>query len=69
MNSSPKIIRNLKSIRLRRPGHTARKEQSRNAYIVLVGRPEGKRPLRRTPRRWEDNIKRYLREVSCDARD
>ncbi|KAJ4440092.1 hypothetical protein ANN_08225 [Periplaneta americana] len=42
--------------------------QSRNAYRVLVGRPEGKRPLGR-PRRWEDNIKMDLREVGYDDRD
>ena len=39
-------------------------DQSRNAYRVLVGKPEGKRPLGR--RRWEDNIKMDLREVGCD---
>ena len=38
-------------------------EQSRNAYRVLVGKPEGKRPLGRPRRRWEDNIKMDLREV------
>ena len=44
--SSPKIIRNLKSRRLRWAGHLARMEQSRNAYIVLVGKPEGKETFR-----------------------
>ena len=42
-------------------------ELSRNAYRVLVGIPEGKRPLRRPRRRREDNIKVGLREVGCDA--
>ena len=64
--SSPNIIRSLKSRRLRWAGHVARMEQSRNAYKVLVGRPEGKRPLRRSRRRWEDNIKMDLREVGCE---
>ena len=64
--SSPNIIRNLKSRRLRWTGHTARMEQSRNAYRVLVGKPEGKRPLGRPRHRWEDNIKMDLREVGCD---
>ena len=41
-------------------------EQSRNAYRVLVGKPEGNRPLERPRRRWEDNIKMDLREVGCD---
>ena len=44
-------------------------EQSRNAYRVLVGKPEGKRPLGRPRRRWEDNIKMDLREVGCDMGD
>ena len=44
-------------------------EQSRNVYTVLVGIPEGKRPLGRPRRRWEDNIEMDLREVCCDPRD
>ena len=67
--SSPNIIRNLKSRRLRWAGHVARMEQFRNADRVLVGKPESKRPLGRPRRRWEDNIKMYLREVGCDPRD
>ena len=65
--SAPNIIRSLKSRRLRWTGHVARMEQSRNAYRVLVGNPEGKRPIRRPRRRWEDNIKMDLREVGCDT--
>ena len=41
-------------------------DQSRNTYRVLVGKPEGKRPLGRPRRRCEDNIKMDLREVGCD---
>ncbi|KAJ4434105.1 hypothetical protein ANN_16425 [Periplaneta americana] len=67
--SSPDIIRNIKSRRLRYAGHVARMGESRNAYRVLVGRPEGKRPLGRPRRRWEDNIKMNLREVGYDGRD
>ena len=67
--SSPNIIRNLKSRRLRWAGHVARIEQSRNTYRVLVGKPESKRPLGRPRRRWEDNIKMDLREVGCVPRD
>ena len=59
--SSPNTIRNLKSRRLRCVGHVARMEESRNVYRVLVGKPEGKRPLGRPRRRWEDNIKIDLR--------
>ena len=43
-------------------------EQFRNAYLVLVGKPESKRPLGRPRCRWEDNIKMELREVGCDPR-
>ena len=64
--SSPNIIRSLKSRRLRWAGHVAHMGQSKNAYRVLVGKPEGKRPLGRPRRRWEDNIKMDLREVGCD---
>ena len=64
--SSPNIIRSYKSRRLRRSGHVARMEKFRNAYRVLVGKPEGKRPLGRPRRRWEDNIKMDLREAGCD---
>ncbi|KAJ4450866.1 hypothetical protein ANN_02298 [Periplaneta americana] len=67
--SSPDIIRNFKSRRLRWAGHVARMGESRNAYRVLVGRPEGKRPLGRPRRRWEDNIKMDLREVGYDDRE
>ncbi|KAJ4435546.1 hypothetical protein ANN_18162 [Periplaneta americana] len=63
--SSPDIIRNIKSRRLRWAGHVARMGESRNAYRVLVGRPEGRRPLGRPRRRWE-NIKVDLREVGYD---
>ena len=41
----------------------------RNAYKVLVGKPESKRPFGRPRRRWEDNIKMDVREVGCDPRD
>ena len=64
--SSPNIISRLKSRRLRWAGHVARMEQSRNVYRVLVGKPEGKRPIERPRRRWEDNIKMDLREVRYD---
>jgi hypothetical protein len=41
----------------------------RNVYRILVGKPEGKRPLRRPTRRWVDNIKRDLREIGCNSVD
>ncbi|KAJ4438187.1 hypothetical protein ANN_14126 [Periplaneta americana] len=67
--SSPDIIRNIKSRRLRWAGHVAHMCESRNAYRVLVGRLEGKRPLGIPRRRWEDNIKKDLREVGYDDRE
>ena len=64
--SSPNIIRNLKSRRLRWAALEARMNCSRNAYRILMGKLEGKRPLGRPRRRLEDNIKMDLREVGCD---
>ena len=63
------IIRNFKSRRLRWAGYIAHMEQSRNAYRVLVEKPEGKRPLGRPRCRWEDNIKMNLKEACCDPGD
>ena len=60
--SSPSIVRVIKSRRLRWAGHVARMEEGRGVYKVLVGKPEGKRPLGRPRRRWEDNIKMDLEE-------
>ena len=57
LHSSPNIIRNVQSRRLRWAGHVARMEQSTNAYRVLVGKTKGKRPLGRPRCRWENNIK------------
>jgi hypothetical protein len=61
--SSPHITRVIKSKRLRWIGHLARMGESRGAYRILVGKPEGSKPLERPRHRWEDNIKIDLREV------
>jgi hypothetical protein len=61
--SSPDIIRQIKSRRVRWAGHVARMGEGRNVYRVLVGKPEGKRPLERLRRRWEDGIRMDLREI------
>ena len=50
-------------------GRTCSMKKSRNAYRVLVGKPEGKRPLERQRRRCEENIKMDLREVGCDPEE
>ena len=63
------IIMNLKSRRLRWAGHVARMEHSRNAYRILVRKPEGNRSLGRPRCRWEDNIEMDLKKVCCDAGD
>jgi hypothetical protein len=59
--SSPSIIRVIKSRRMRWAGHAARMGERRNAYRILVGKPEGKTPLGRPRCRWVDNIKMDLR--------
>jgi hypothetical protein len=58
--SSSNIIRIIKLRRMRWAGHAARMGEKRNVYRLLVGKPEGKRPLGRLRRRWIDNIKDIL---------
>jgi hypothetical protein len=65
--SSPNIVKMIKSGRMRWAGHVARMGKGRGVYSVLVGRPEGKRPLGRHRHRWEDNIKMDLREMGIDG--
>ena len=57
------IVRVVKSRKMRWTGHVARIGEGRGVYRVLVGKPEGKMPLGRHRRRWEDNIKMDLQEV------
>jgi hypothetical protein len=61
--SYPDIIRQVKSRRMRWAGHVACMGQERKVYKVLVGKPEGKRPLGRPRRRWEDGIRMDHREI------
>ena len=63
LHSSPNIVRVIKSIRMRWAGHVARMGERRGMHRILVGEPEGKIPLWRPRRRWEDNIKMDLQEV------
>jgi hypothetical protein len=65
--SSPNIVRVIKSRRMRWAGHVAHMEGVRGVYRVLVGRPDGKKPLGRPRRRWEDNIKMDIRERRIDG--
>jgi len=59
----PNMVRVVKSRRMKWAGHVARMGEGRGVYRVLVGKPEGKRPLGRPRRRWEDNTKMDLQEV------
>jgi hypothetical protein len=59
----------IKSRRMRWAGNIARSGEKRNAYMVYVGKPERKRPLERTRRRWEVNIKMDHREVGWGGMD
>jgi hypothetical protein len=61
--SSPNVIRIIKCRRMRWAGHVALMGEKRNAYRLLGGNPEGKRPLGRPRRRWVDNIRLDLGEV------
>ena len=63
--SSPNNVREIKSRRMRWAGHVARMGEEREAYRILVGKPEGKRPLGRPRLRWVDNIMMDLQKVGC----
>jgi hypothetical protein len=67
--TSPSIIRMIKSRRMRWAGHVARIRTKRNAYRILVGKPEGRRTLGRPRRRREDNIKMDLRRIGWGGMD
>ena len=66
---SPNIVRVIKSRRMRWAGHVARMGEERGVYRVLVGKPEGRRPMGRPRRRWVDNIRMDLQEVGCGYMD
>ena len=66
---SPNIVRVIQSRRMRLAGHVARMVEERGVYRVLVGKPEGKRPLGTPRRRWMDNIRTDLEEVECGYMD
>ena len=58
----------IKTIRMRWAGHVAHMGEERGVYRVLVGKPEGKRPLGRPRRKWVDHIRMDLQEVGCGIR-
>ena len=67
--SSPNIVQVIKSRRMRWAGHVARMGEDRGVYRILVGKPEGRRPLGRPRRRWVCNIRMDLQEVGCGYLD
>jgi len=69
MYSSSNIVRWIKLRRMRWAGHVARMGERKGVYRVLVGKPEGRRPLGRSRRRWEDNIKMDLQKAGIGGID
>jgi hypothetical protein len=67
--ASPHIVTVIKSRRIRWSGHVALMGDMRNAYNILVGKPERKRPPGRPRRRWQENIKMYLMEIGFKGVD
>jgi len=65
----PNIVRVVKSRRMRWAGNVVGIGQGRGVHMVLVGKPEGKRPLGRPRRKWEDNFKMDLQEVGGGCGD
>jgi len=67
--SSPNIVRVIKWRRIRWAGHVARVVEERVMYRVLVGKPEGRRPLGTPRHKWVENTKTDLQEVGCGYMD
>ena len=66
---SPNIVRVIKSRRLRWAGHVARMEEGRSAFRILTDKSTGKRPLERPTCRWEDCIRKSLKEIGTNRRN
>jgi hypothetical protein len=64
---SPNIVNVIKSIRLRWADHITKMEKSRSAFNILTRKATGKRPLGRSRRRWEDNIRMYLKKMGINT--
>jgi len=67
--TSPNIISVIKSKMMRWAGHVAHMGEIRHAYNILIGKPEGKRPLGGPGCKWEDNIQMDLTEIGCEGVD
>ena len=68
-NRSPNIVRVIKSRRLRWTGHVTRMERGRSDFNILTAKPNGRRPIGRYRRRWEDNIRMGIKEVGIKTRN
>ena len=66
---SPNFVPVIKSRRMRWAGHVARMGEEIGVYRVLLGKPQGRRPLGRPRRRWVDNIRMGVQEVGCGYMD
>ena len=69
MYRSPSIVKVIKYRRLRRAGRVARMEEGKSAFKILTGKPTGKRPLGRSRRKWEENIRMNLEEIGINTRN
>jgi hypothetical protein len=69
LNSLPSIFRIIKARKMSWVGHVARMGEKRNAYRLLVGKPEGRTPLRKPRCKWLDNIRMHLVQVGWDDVD
>ena len=67
LNSSPNLVRVIKSRRLRWAGHVVRKEEGRSAFEILTGKPTGKIPLGRPRRKWDYNIRMDFEEICFNS--
>ena len=67
MHRSPKIIRAIKSRRLRWAGHVARMEDCSSALNIVTGKRTGRRLLGSSRHRWEDNIRMYIKEICVNT--
>jgi hypothetical protein len=65
--TSPNIVKMIRSRKIKWSGHVARMGEIRNAYRILVGKPEGKKPIGKPSHRWENNIKLDRTEVRWEV--
>ena len=69
MYSCPDIIRMIKSRKLRCVDHVVRMGEERRVYRILVGKPDGKRPIERPKQRWRDNVEMDQKEIGRKGKE